>query len=44
MCESEISHGFTRHFGINTLLLRLSQLMAYFGNTSRQLLESLQGE
>ena len=41
--KSEISHQFTRHFGTDTSLPGgLSQLMAYFGNTSRQLLESLQ--
>ena len=43
LCKSEISHQFTRHFGADTSLLGgLSQLIAYFGNASRQLLESLQ--
>ena len=40
-----ISHQFTGHFGTtgNTSLLGgLRQFMAYFGNASRQLLESLQ--
>ena len=40
----EISHQFTGHFGTNTSLPEgLRQLMAYFGNASRQLLERLQG-
>ena len=43
LCKSEISHQLTRHVGTDTSLLGgLSQRMAYFGNTSRQLLESLQ--
>ena len=44
ICKFEISHQITRHFGTNTSLLGgLSQLMAYYGNASRQLFESLQG-